>query len=234
MSNRASAAGPASERDLRHVRSRAPATRVPGLAVAAAVAVGVTAGAVSCVSILLPRETAARPGRRTAWRRTVEESGTVSVSAPLLSKPSEKFVFDLSAKPDDFYREAKSAVQGRTGEFDPSASITGFGASVSADSTLTAAHAGQVQQFFAIQTRNDQRHALLDQRLRLANTAARAELEEAMRRAVEECHPARKASMIADAQRQFAAGRTVSAGRTSEGSDRLLPRPAPGPDRGSG
>lgn len=77
------------------------------------------------------------------------EFGTISVSAPMFSDPSDAFAFNLSEGPEDFYADAKNNIQGNASEFQQELSTFGLQASAAFNPTLAAAYSAQLQQYLA-------------------------------------------------------------------------------------
>jgi hypothetical protein len=75
------------------------------------------------------------------------EFGSIAVSAPILSDPSDAFNFDLQEGPEDFYQDAKNNIQGNESEFEQEMTNLGLSASVSLNPTLAAAYKTQLQQY---------------------------------------------------------------------------------------
>src|SRR5689334_21744331 len=81
----------------------------------------------------------------------IEEYGTVTISSPVLSQSGERFKFELSKSPDDYYNAALTNFQGRAADLEQVISSFGFGAPVAYDPLIAAQYAAQVGEYYQAQ-----------------------------------------------------------------------------------
>lgn len=126
----------------------------------------------------------------------LEEYGSVTMSAPLLSRPDTAFNFDLKRGTDKYFTEAKTDIQGAAANFEQISQSFAFGAAVQTDPTILAAYAAKLRQYSADQSRIDQKQSLVD-------SAAKIDYMAAVQKALAEIDPQKKAAALAAAERSY-------------------------------
>jgi hypothetical protein len=126
----------------------------------------------------------------------LEEYGSVTMSAPLLSRPDTAFNFDLKRGTDKYFTEAKTDIQGAAANFEQISQSFAFGAAVQTDPTILAAYAAKLRQYSADQSRIDQKQSLVD-------SAAKIDYMAAVQKALAETDPQKKAAALAAAERSY-------------------------------
>lgn len=129
---------------------------------------------------------------------TVDAYGTITLSAPLLARPDEKFAFELNRTAQQYYDEAKNSLQGSASAFEQT--VQSFGANISA----------QVDPIQAFNYAEALRHALAQrnvatQRDEMAASAARDRFEADILLAAQIEDPAQRLQKIAEARSAYAA-----------------------------
>lgn len=89
--------------------------------------------------------------------------GSISVSAPLLTKLGEDFAFDLRQGGTNYYNDAKTQVQGGAASFQQVVQSFSGSAQVQMDPTVAMAYAAQLQTYFAGLQRYNTKQNLQDQ-----------------------------------------------------------------------
>jgi len=89
-----------------------------------------------------------------------EEYGHASVSTPLLSLPDDRFEFGLDRPALDYFKEAKTEVQGGAALFRQIVQSLQAGVSVQMDPTQTAAYSEALSRYFRDRQRVDERQRL--------------------------------------------------------------------------
>jgi hypothetical protein len=127
----------------------------------------------------------------------LEEYGSITMSAPVLSRPDPGFAFDLNRSTADYFSDAKNQVQGAAAAFTQVAQGLALGAAVQFDPTQIAAYGERFQQYHADQARFTRKRDLLD-------AAAEAQYLAAIEVASREADPQKRANFIAEARRKYA------------------------------
>lgn len=128
----------------------------------------------------------------------LEEYGSVTMSAPLLSRPDPATNFDFKYTADRYFADAKNNVQAVAASLEQISQSFGLGISVQTDPTVMAAYAAKLKQYSADQTRIDQKQSLID-------SAAKLEYLAAVQKALAETDQDKRATALAAAERSYAA-----------------------------
>lgn len=127
----------------------------------------------------------------------LEEYGSATVSAPLLSRPDSVFKFDYTHGAATYFHDAKSGIQGSAASMTDVSNIFSLGVQAQLDPTVMGEYVNKLAQFNADQSRIQQRRSMLD-------NAANLEYFTAVTAASRITDPGERASAIAAAQRAYA------------------------------
>ena len=133
-----------------------------------------------------------------AMAERLEEYGTITMSAPMLSKPDAAFGFDLNRDVNDYFKEAKSEVQGGAASLEQVIQSFSLSAAVQADPTQMAAYGEKVRQYYQQASRQQMQQNLVD-------SAAESEFRAAVQAAQAEKDPQVRDQKLADARTKLAA-----------------------------
>lgn len=122
------------------------------------VAVGITFVASACCCTIPTTHSAADKLAMIA-----EEYGHATVSTPILSRPDERFEFDLNRPALTYFEEAKSEVQGGAAYFEQVVQSLQAGLSVQADPTQAAAYSEALQQYYRSKQYSDEHQRLREE-----------------------------------------------------------------------
>lgn len=136
-------------------------------------------------------------GQMDSVGKHLDAYGTVTMSAPLFARADEKFEFNLTANADEFYKDARSNIQGAAAQSTEESFLASMFLGAQFDPTLLSQFLFQQQQFSQNQSLQSQADAL---RLQAAQTGYRADLQAAMK----ETDPIVRQQKIAEAQRKYA------------------------------
>jgi hypothetical protein len=133
-------------------------------------------------------------------RTGIEEYGTASISAPVLTPPDDTFKFDLGGiGAPQFYADAKQSIQSRVADLSQEATIAGLGVNLSLDPTKIGPYLSQLSQYHNAVTRNIQAQSLADQKQSLINGGAIQAYNLQVQAAQNEQDATKRAQLIAQA-----------------------------------
>lgn len=129
-----------------------------------------------------------------------DEFGTMAITTPEFALPSGNFAFSVSATPDDFYKDAKTAVQGEASSFLQSSLSAGLGLAGQFNPAQGAQFVQQSAQASAV---NDLAEATTLEKYRTQNLAALAQERADLVSAAALNDPTARANAIAAAELKY-------------------------------